>query len=136
MLATAGLSLPILMLVFGWYRSLYAPGVYKCWLLGGLLLAAAFGYCYARPLRYPGTSISAGLLVPFTLVAAFGLVNQLSKRLNGRPFIFPNRLTITPAERVAINASDLVGYGLIMLSSYGMFFYWSVRISKHLPALL
>ncbi|MFD1466699.1 hypothetical protein ACFQ48_00570 [Hymenobacter caeli] len=129
-LGTAGLALPVGMLLFGWYRSLYRPGPYGRWLGAGLLLAALFGYYYAGPVRYPAAGTVAGLLVPPTFVVAFGLVNWLSERLNGRPFILPNRPTMTPAERTALNASDLAGYALLMLASYGMFFYWSVQIGQ------
>lgn len=131
-LATAALALPVGMLLFGWYRSLYQPRGYWRWLGGGWGLAILFAYYYAGPVRYPAASIVAGLLVPLTFVLAFGAVNRLSQQLNGRPFIFPNRPTMTPAERLALNAYDLLGYALLMLASYGMFFYWSVQIGRHL----
>ena len=131
-LGTAALALPVGMLLFGWYRSLYQPGLYWRWFGGGWLLAVLFGYYYAGPVRYPAASVVAGLLVPLTFVGAFGVVNWLSQRFGGRPFIFPNRPTMTPAERLALNARDLLGYALLMLASYGMFFYWSVQVGRHL----
>lgn len=131
-LATASIALPVGMLLFGWYRGLYQPGIYWRWFGSGLLLAILFVYYYTGPVRYPAAGIVAGLLVPLTFAAVFGLVNWLSQRLNGRPLIFPNRPTMTPAERLALNAYDLLGYALLMLASYGMFFYWSVQIGRHM----
>ena len=131
-LATACLALPVGMLLFGWYRGLYRPAGYRRWSGAGLLLAALFGYYYAGPVRYPAAGIVAGLLVPLAFVATFGVVNLLSLRLNGRPFILPNQATMTPAERRDLNARDLLGYALLMLAAYGTFFYWSVQVGRHL----